>query len=293
MLNPVYATFLKAAESGSFSKAAALLYISPVSVMKQMNDLEEEIGVKLFVRSSRGVSLTDAGQVLYVQAVRLNKEAEKILDKVRAVSKNDKILIRVGSSMMRPAALLMNVCKRSAAIQSKYVLQISPFSDNLFGGKWLESALEAEFDCITSPYDAKEWQSSFNVLKLGEEKFKLAVPMSNPLSRRKSLTLEDLRGNTLLTPPRQSFQVDRLCAYLETNYPEIELRPLPDYYTANTFFDHADDILLTRDSFNVISSGFETVDVEWDFSSPTGIIYSLRPSQEMEEFAALLRQAAG
>mgnify|MGYP004604912553 CR=1 FL=1 len=45
MYNPISDTFLRVCEDGSFTNAASHLFISPVSVMKQINHLEEYIGV--------------------------------------------------------------------------------------------------------------------------------------------------------------------------------------------------------------------------------------------------------
>ena len=61
-------TFLRVADAGSFSKAAGEAYITPTAVIKQINLLEESLGVKLFDRSHRGLTLTKAGQSLYQDA---------------------------------------------------------------------------------------------------------------------------------------------------------------------------------------------------------------------------------
>lgn len=55
-------TFLKVAESGSFTKASEELYITPTAVMKQINSLENELSVSLFARTNRGLTLTKAGE---------------------------------------------------------------------------------------------------------------------------------------------------------------------------------------------------------------------------------------
>lgn len=64
MYNPQLDTFLCVAESGSFNKAAEKLYISPPAVIKQINLLEESLGLQLFVRTHRGLVLTEAGKSL-------------------------------------------------------------------------------------------------------------------------------------------------------------------------------------------------------------------------------------
>ena len=58
MYNPQLETFLRVADAGSFNKAAEESYITPTAVIKQINLLEESLGVKLFDRSHRGLTLT-------------------------------------------------------------------------------------------------------------------------------------------------------------------------------------------------------------------------------------------
>ena len=70
--------FLAAAEAGSFSSAARNLYISHSTVCRSVSALEEELGVRLFERSSRDFRLTEAGEALLPQAQGLLDVAEEI-----------------------------------------------------------------------------------------------------------------------------------------------------------------------------------------------------------------------
>ena len=60
-----YKIFYTVATTGNISKAAKELYISQPAISKSIQKLEESIGARLFERSSRGVTLTDAGELLY------------------------------------------------------------------------------------------------------------------------------------------------------------------------------------------------------------------------------------
>lgn len=53
--------FLLVADCGSFSKAAEKAFISPNAIIKQINLLESDLGITLFVRTNHGARLTDAG----------------------------------------------------------------------------------------------------------------------------------------------------------------------------------------------------------------------------------------
>ena len=75
--------FCAAAESGSLSRAASALYISHSTVSRAVSALEASVGAELFSRDSRGVRLTEAGQVLFEGAQQLLRLAEELEGKVR------------------------------------------------------------------------------------------------------------------------------------------------------------------------------------------------------------------
>ena len=68
MYNPQLDTIICVVEAGSFSKAADKLYISLPAVIKQINSLENNLGVQLFARTHRGLVVTAAGESLYQDA---------------------------------------------------------------------------------------------------------------------------------------------------------------------------------------------------------------------------------
>ena len=132
MLDPIYITFLIVAETGSFSKTGKKLYISAVSVRKQITKIENEIGIKLFIRGSQGVQLTKAGQLLYEKTIKIKEQADKTMEEVKSIVIQDKIVINVGASMMRPATRLTELWKKAGDALSDYTLHITPLDDNNF-----------------------------------------------------------------------------------------------------------------------------------------------------------------
>ena len=62
---PLYHIFLTVARSSSISGAAKSLYISQPAVSKSIKKLEESLGVSLIKRSSKGITLTNEGNILY------------------------------------------------------------------------------------------------------------------------------------------------------------------------------------------------------------------------------------
>ena len=95
MHNDSLAVFTKVVEWKSFSAASRILYISPVAIRKHIDKLEKELGVSLFKRSSKGVILTEKGEILYVAVKKMQNIYDECLLKLKADRKNK---IRVGLS---------------------------------------------------------------------------------------------------------------------------------------------------------------------------------------------------
>src|SRR5215218_7896700 len=71
------AAFVKVAELGSFSAAAAALGLSKSAVSKQVTALEERLGVRLLARTTRRLSLTEVGEGYRDWCVRIAQEVEE------------------------------------------------------------------------------------------------------------------------------------------------------------------------------------------------------------------------
>src|ERR671932_278377 len=79
------AYFLAAADAGSFSAAAEELHMAQPSLSEQIRRLEAELGVELFARAGRGLTLTEAGRLLRPHAQRTLADAEEAAASVREV----------------------------------------------------------------------------------------------------------------------------------------------------------------------------------------------------------------
>ena len=75
--------FIKAAECGSFSKAGAVLGISPSSVSRQIDKLEKDLATKLFKRSTRHLVLTDSGESFLERATKAVSDLEAAFTAIR------------------------------------------------------------------------------------------------------------------------------------------------------------------------------------------------------------------
>ncbi|MGA1473273.1 MAG: LysR family transcriptional regulator, partial [Burkholderiaceae bacterium] len=80
--------FVSAARHSSFAKAAEEMHLTAPAVSMQMRDLEEDLGISLFAKKGRGVTLTSAGEYFLVYARRVLtalREAEDMMAKLRGI----------------------------------------------------------------------------------------------------------------------------------------------------------------------------------------------------------------
>lgn len=100
MYNKQLDAFLMAAKTGSFSKASQVLYITPSAVIQQINNLERDLGVSLFVRTKRGISLTPAGEYLFKEGEALVRLCDDIRSHLHVLEKEEKPEICVGTTLL-------------------------------------------------------------------------------------------------------------------------------------------------------------------------------------------------
>ena len=78
------AVFLKIIEVGNFAAAARVLDLAPSSVTRQVEKLEQELGQRLFNRTTRSLSLTDAGRAFQQEALQIQERWQQLKTRLQA-----------------------------------------------------------------------------------------------------------------------------------------------------------------------------------------------------------------
>jgi DNA-binding transcriptional LysR family regulator len=120
-------TFIRATELGSFNKAALAQGTTPQAVSKNVRQLEQHLGVRLFHRTTRKSALTEEGQRLF-DSVRVSMDGlTEALSAARSAAKEDEGLIRISaaSSVARKVLLplLAKFSQKYPAMQFDLVLE--------------------------------------------------------------------------------------------------------------------------------------------------------------------------
>ncbi len=192
--------FLAVAEEGSLTRAADSLLIAQPPLSRQIRDLEEELGEKLFVRKNNGVVLTEAG-------VRFRQYAQQII----ALSDRSVEDIRDMSGGLKGILYLATVEARAPQLISKWIgdfASVYPKVEyNLWNGNTDDVVHRVrnglcEIAVITAPYDQEELIG----VEVYKEPWVAMIPSSHPLASNTgdTISLMELSGCDLLIPSRSS-----------------------------------------------------------------------------------------
>lgn len=117
--------FLQVAHHRSFSRAAEALFLTQPSVTARIQSLEREIGERLFERSGRSVTLTDAGHAFIPHAQRALAAVQEGTDAIEAVRHGDIGSIRIGASSSIATYVLPGILKHFREVRPRVHVHLS------------------------------------------------------------------------------------------------------------------------------------------------------------------------
>ena len=286
MFNPLLTAFVCVADCGSFNKAAERLYISPPSVMKQINALEKHLDIKLFDRSNQGIRLTAAGQVIYRHARFMFDYSAKAIEEAKQQEQIAATTFCIGSSLLNPCKPFMDLWYQVNQVFPGYKLHIVPFDDSHTSILSEVSALGEKYDFLIAACDSADWLELCNFKRLGTYRVCCAVAREHPLAQKKNLTIEDLYGSTLMMVKcGDSLAIDMVRNEIE-KHSAIHIEDTQQFYDMEVFNRCAQtqNVMLTLECWQDVHPGLVTLPVTWDYTVPYGILYTKHPSKDVLKF---------
>ncbi|MDE7398368.1 MAG: LysR family transcriptional regulator [Oscillospiraceae bacterium] len=284
MYNSQLDTFICIADNGSFNKSAEKLFISSTAVIKQINALEAHLDIKLLNRTNHGITLTPAGSVLYRHAKNIIKYSASAVAEARQAMNISNTTFCVGTSILNPCKPFMDVWYRISDRFPEYKLHIVPFEDDHTGILTEIESLGGKFDFLVAACDSKEWLSRCNFLKLGEYKQCVAVSRTHHLARKRSVSIKDLFGQTVMMGKKgDSSTVDSIRSELE-QYEKITIDDTPHFYDIEVFnrCEQSGAVLLTLDCWADVHPSLVTIPMKWNYTLPYGILYPLNCGKDIQ-----------
>ncbi|MBF5006755.1 LysR family transcriptional regulator [Diaphorobacter caeni] len=190
--------FVAVADARNFTRASEQLHIAQPPLSRQIQLLEEELGVQLLLRNSRPLRLTEAGRTFYEQALQLINRFDQLKTSTRQVGLQQRQTLSigfVGSTLYGGLPMLVRKLRHHYPDVNIQLVELT--STQQFGA--LKSGrIDVGFGRIRSN------DSTVARTVLREERLVLAIPLDKPLAKETGrISLKELQRQKLIVYPKE------------------------------------------------------------------------------------------
>jgi DNA-binding transcriptional LysR family regulator len=190
--------FLKVAELESFTRAAVQLHVSQSALTVQIKQLEEELGVLLFDRNKRGVTITAAGRDLLGPLKRLVDDSQAIVGYARDIASVRTGHVAVAALPTIAADVLPRALHRFLLTHPDIRVTV----EDVVADRVLELVQKRAVDIGLGAARTRDHEIAASPLY--QDSLAAFVPPDHPLARRGEVTLRELLKFDLIVPNRES-----------------------------------------------------------------------------------------
>lgn len=199
----------------NFSKAAEHFYIGQSALSRQIANLEKELGVQLFIRDTRNVQLTSAGEVLYDECDLLLRHHELVFRKLEAAKSGASGQIGIATVSNFGSAFTGLVQRFTSAYPS-----VKTRVDDVPFPQLSESILHGVYDlAFTLDFEVPA-NEDLAQLTIGQDRFVAVMREDYPLPPGDSVTAAELLRQRLIMPRHVDPPVLRALQLAARNSPE-------------------------------------------------------------------------
>lgn len=279
--------FLKVMELGSFAKAAQELFVTSQSVSQQIARLEREIGAPLLVRSSTGVTPTDAGRIFGAWCRQTAASGTLMIEQCRALSKTRHV-IRLGISRSHTLALYKHFT--TAFLRDNPDMNFE-FVD-LGNAEPIDLLLEKVQAGVC---DVIEWvnpqREGMGFLPLVRTKRCCLLSSQNPLSRNDIIRPEDLIEQKVYV--YSGLWTRNLRSYLNGHCPQVSLIEVgaPDSPAMMRTYLTGNAVYLLPEQLRDLYENLVSVPLDVDLYTEYGLVYLLGNEEVLSKLLETARQS--
>lgn len=195
--------FLAAAQEENITKAADILHVTQPTLSRQMMDLERELGVTLMLRGKNGLTLTDDGIFFRQRAQEIVELADRLEKSFVERQNNISGMVVIGASETVGSQTLARLIKE---FTGKYpAVQFTLYNETVDNIKdRLDKGL-VDIGLLLEPVDV----TKFDYVRLSQQDtWGLLVRDDHPLTKKESLTADDVAPYPLILPLRDNIRVE-------------------------------------------------------------------------------------
>jgi DNA-binding transcriptional LysR family regulator len=188
--------FVAVAEELHFRRAAERLYVAQPAVSEQIRKLEVELGVRVFDRTHRSVSLTAAGTALLDEARRVLRQADVALLAARTAHLRASSRLRIGYAPDALPAAVPRALRRLASAVGAIDVSLETGS----ALQLIDAVRERRLDAVVAGLPAPV--EGLCTMSLGHEHLAAALPVNDDRAIDPELTIDRLASGRVLLLPR-------------------------------------------------------------------------------------------
>lgn len=190
--------FLRISETRNFTRAASDLHISQSALTVQIQQLEESLGVQLFDRNKRGVTLTAAGKDVYGPLQRLFNDAQAIVDHAHELSSASTGFVTIAALPTVSAGVLPELVQSFIAAYPGIRIQIS----DVIAERVREAVLKRQVDLGIATRHGRD--ADLRTTPLFRDSLVVFAPSGHALAKKSAITLREAAAFDLILPNRES-----------------------------------------------------------------------------------------
>lgn len=191
----------KTAETQNISAAAKELFISQPSLSQQIIKLEKELGVPLFIRHSKCVTLTPAGEEFVIYATRILNDLETLTSNMKLYSTLKRGSLKIGLLPIGGYLGLSNYIHDFQKLNTDLDISLKVDLSNVLLDKVITREIDAAF--IIGSENLNRNKDIF-CKKILEDNYVAVVSRQNPLSNKNKISASDLIGQPVILPSKDS-----------------------------------------------------------------------------------------
>lgn len=184
--------FTAVVEQGSFSKAAAHIFVSQPTLSRTVKNLEKKLGVALLERSTRKLILTDAGKLVYEQAKKIIGATNELTVLLNDLMDHPSGEIRIGIPPLIGTLFFSQIARKFRDIHPDVSLHLIEF-----GAKKIEQLIldnEIDVGIVVLPVNTK----NFDILPILKEAFMVFTSIEHPLAQKEMIDLAELANENFI-----------------------------------------------------------------------------------------------
>lgn len=191
----------KTAETKNISVAAKELFISQPSLSQQIIKLEKELGVPLFIRHSKCVTLTPAGEEFVIYATRILNDLDTLTSNMKLYSTLKRGSLKIGLLPIGGYLGLPNYINDFQKINTDLDISLKVDLSNVLLDKVITREIDVAF--IIGSENLNRNNDIF-CKKIMEDNYVAVVSCQNPLSSKNKISASDLIGQPVILPSKDS-----------------------------------------------------------------------------------------